>query len=224
MGAKKKPRKRTYLLSAIYRRAGRPLAMTGTSFPRQPGQARLPVSIWPGIASQPCGGPAAGCRAPRPGGCPAAAILAVLTAFSGPGDLVIADPALCGAITSACARRSPPGPAAPQPWAALAVGAAARGAGWYAACRRALRPGGVLAILTRTPEPDRSPGLGGAITRARSAGLLYSQHIILIHAAISGSQLVPFSPPGPAPAAGGPQTCARIHTDLLIFTTPGETR
>lgn len=192
--------------------------MTVTPSPRQPGQARLPVSIWPGIASRPCGGPAAGCRPPRPGGCPAPAILAILTAFAGPGDLVIADPALCGAITSPRARRSPPGPAGPQPGAVLAVGAAARGAGWYAACRRALRPGGVLAILTRTPEPDLSPGLGGAVTRARSAGLLYSQHIILIHAGISGSQLVPFSPPGRARGA------ARIHTDLLIFTNPGGTR
>jgi len=198
--------------------------MTGTSLPRQSGQTRLPVSIWPGIACRPCGGPAAGCRPPRLGGCPAPAISAILTAFSSPGDLVIADRALCGAVTAAGARSSPPGPAAPQPGAVLAVGAAARGAGWYAACRRALRPGGVLAVLTRTPEPDLSPGLGGAVTRARSAGLLYSQHIILIHAGISGSQLVPFSPPGPAPAASGPQTCARIHTDLLIFTNSGGTR
>jgi|SRR5579872_6757724 len=198
--------------------------MTGTPHPRQPRQARLPVTIWPGIASEPCAGPAAGCCPPRPGGCPAPAILAILAAFSSPGDLVIADPALCGALAPAPAGSSPPGPAAPQPGAVLAVGAAARGTGWYAACRRALRPGGVLAVLTRTPEPDFSPGLGGAVTRARSAGLLYSQHIILIHALISGSQLVPFSPPGRLPAAGGPQTCSRIHTDLLIFTNPGGTR
>jgi hypothetical protein len=197
-------------------------AMTGTSLPREPGQDRLPVSIWPGIASHPCAGPAAGCRPPRPGGCPVPAISAILTAFAAPGDLVITDPALCGALTPAPAGSSLPGPDAPQPGAVLAVGAAARGAGWYAACRRALRPGGVLAVLTRTPEPDRSPGLSGAIARARSAGLLYSQHIILIHAAISSSQLVPFTPPGHDPAAAGGAACARIHTDLLIFTVPLE--
>jgi hypothetical protein len=193
--------------------------MTGTPLPNLVGQARLPVSIWPGIRSEPCAGPAAGCCPPRPGGCPAPAILAILAAFSSPGDLVIADPALCGALVPAPARSTPPGPAAPQPQAALAVGAASRGVGWYAACRRALQPGGVLAALTRTPEPDRSPGLAGAVSRARSAGLLYSQHIILIHAAVSGSQLVPFRPPGRVPPGGGQPACTRIHTDLLIFTT-----
>jgi hypothetical protein len=43
--------------------------------------------------------------------------------------------------------------------------------------------------------------LGLAVARARAAGLVYTQHIILIHAAIDGDQLRPF--PAPRPRRAG---------------------
>ena len=98
----------------------------------------------------------------------------------------------------------------------------------YAACERVLRPGGVLAVITAsTPRPA---GLrddpAGVIAAARAAGLIYTQHIVALHAAITGGQLTP-GPPGaarPDEAAGPPAVHARIHSDLLVFTKPGGTR
>ena len=113
--------------------------------------------------------------------------------------------------------------------AALAItGRGGPGAGGvlYAACERVLRPGGVLAVLTAsTPGPG---GLrddpGEVIAAARAAGLIYAQHIVAVHAAITGGQLTP-GPPGaarPDEAAGPPAVHARVHSDLLVFTKPGK--
>ena len=96
----------------------------------------------------------------------------------------------------------------------------------YAACQRVLRPGGVLAVITAsTPCPG---GLrddpGEAITQARAAGLIYAQHIVALHAPITGSQLAPG--PGdttrPDQAPGLAAVHIRIHSDLLVFTKPGK--
>jgi hypothetical protein len=92
----------------------------------------------------------------------------------------------------------------------------------YAACRQALRPGGILAVLAGHPAPGQVPDLSLAVACARAAGLVYAQHIILIHAAIDSARLRPV--PGlrlaaPSPREGPQNT--RIHTDLLIFTRPG---
>ena len=76
-------------------------------------------------------------------------------------------------------------------------------------------PGGLLAVMTCYPAAGGVPDLGLAVARARAAGLVYTQHIILIHAAIDGDQFRP-SPRPARPPAGG-----RIYTDLLIFTKPG---
>jgi hypothetical protein len=112
--------------------------------------------------------------------------------------------------------------------AALAItgrGGPGDGGVLYAACERVLRPGGVLAVLTAsTPRPA---GLrddpGEVIAAARAAGLTYAQHIVALHAAITGGQLTP-GPPGaarPDEAAGPPAVHACVHSDLLVFTKPG---
>ena len=83
------------------------------------------------------------------------------------------------------------------------------------ACARALRPGGLLAVLT---SAARSPGLpGDVVARARAAGLGYTQHIVLVHAAIRGDSLnAPQLPPDPH----YPSVHATAHIDLLLFTSP----
>jgi hypothetical protein len=86
----------------------------------------------------------------------------------------------------------------------------------YAACERLLRPGGILAVITASPAPDGPPaGLAGGtvVAAARAAGLGYAQHIVLVHAAISGDRLDP-GPAALSPAGG------RIHSDLQVFTKP----
>jgi hypothetical protein len=114
--------------------------------------------------------------------------------------------------------------------AALAItGRGGPGAGvLYAACERVLRPGGVLAVITAsTPGPG---GLrddpGEVIAAARAAGLVYAQHIVALHAAITGGQLTPGPPGAPRPdeTAGPPAVHARIHSDLLVFTKIGTAR
>jgi hypothetical protein len=87
----------------------------------------------------------------------------------------------------------------------------------YATCQRVLTPGGVLAVITASQAPDvQLAGLAGhTVAAARAAGLIYAQHIVLVHAAIDGDHLAP-SPATPAGRAGGTQ----IHSDLLVFTKP----
>jgi hypothetical protein len=83
------------------------------------------------------------------------------------------------------------------------------------ACARALRPGGLLAVLT---SAARAPGQAGrVVARARAAGLGYTQHIVLIHAVISGDS---FDGPPLPPDPNGPPAHAAAHTDLLLFTAP----
>ena len=99
-----------------------------------------------------------------------------------------------------------------------ADGAAAYETVLYAACQRALRPGGVLAVIASRPALGQIPDLSHAVACARAAGLVYAQHIVLIHAAVDGGRLRPF--PGQHAAAScsreGPPD-ARIHADLLVL-------
>jgi hypothetical protein len=167
----------------------------------------------------------------------------VIAAFSRPGNLVAVPVAGCAALAAAAARTGrrildiadqggqPGGASCGAGQAALAVtvcsialaaaGPAACQTALYAACQRALRPGGILAIIAGRPAPGQIPDLSHAVASARAAGLVYAQHIILIHAAIDGRQLRPF--PGQdavsCPAGGPPG--ARIHADLLVLTKPG---
>ena len=179
---------------------------------------------------------------------PAAATGALLTAAAAAGRRVLGlfcGPAACHAVSArldqdlgpaarplAQARAGGPEllleagcPEAGQ--AALAVtGRGSPGASvLYAACERVLWPGGVLAVLTAsTHRPaGRRDDPAGVIAAARAAGLIYTQHIVALHAAITDGQLTP-SPPGatrPDETASTPAVCARIHSDLLVFTKPG---
>jgi hypothetical protein len=136
----------------------------------------------------------------RPGG--PAALLA-------PGDPAAGQAALV--ITGCHAPGCPAG--------ASEAGAPAAGL-LYDACQRVLAPGGVLAVIPPSPlSGGRLSDLPGQVTAAaRAAGLIYAQHIVLVHATIHGGQLTPQPAiTGPAPLPGG----HRIHSDLLILTKPG---
>lgn len=89
----------------------------------------------------------------------------------------------------------------------------------YAACQRVLAPGGLLVIITSAARQPAHPG--GLIAHARAAGLVYTQHIIAVHARIHASHLLT-AVPGPVPGPEGDS--ARhlpIHTDLLVFAQEG---
>ncbi|MGO9784301.1 MAG: hypothetical protein ACLPQY_31755 [Streptosporangiaceae bacterium] len=92
----------------------------------------------------------------------------------------------------------------------------------YAACQRVLRPGGVLAVITASgavaPDGQLADLPGQAVASARAAGLVYAQHIVLVHAVIRESQLAP--DPAAGAASGLPGGC-QVHSDLLIFTQFG---
>jgi len=202
------------------------------------GRTGLPLSVWPGV-------PEPGCPAPDPDlpPCPGAGALPVIATFSRPGDLVAVPGAGCAALAAEAARTGrrvlsipaspgdqPGGASCAAGQAGLAVtvffgGQPADGTPGetelYAACQRVLRPGGVLAVIAGRPAPGQIPDLSHAVACARAAGLVYAQHIVLLHAALDGGQLRPF--PG-HPAASCPQQGppgARIHADLLVLTKPG---
>jgi hypothetical protein len=238
----------------------------------------VPLSVWPAIPPPgPC--PASLPPVPCPQRWPAAAAAVVITALTGPGDLVAAlDPAagVFAAAAAGAGRRAlgpaespsdcdlaaapgrparpparglawlrPGGPAAllagscPQAGqAALAVvswcatpgcpppatadpGVTATRAGEvFAACHRVLSPGGLLAVVTNAAC---HPGHAGDVTAsARAAGLVYTQHIIAVHAVISGTRLrlpaaAVIRPPISRPA--GPHR--PVHSDVLLFRRPG---
>ena len=202
------------------------------------GRTGLPLSVWPGV-------PGPGCPAPGPDlpPCPGAGAVPVIAAFSRPGDLVAVPGPGCAALAAAAARTGrrvlgiaaspggqPGGASCTVGQAALAVTVVSGGqpAGGtpgetvlYAACQRALRPGGVLAVIAGLPAPGQIPDLSHAVACARAAGLVYAQHIVLLHAAVDGGQLRPFpgQPAASCPGEGPPG--ARIHADLLVLTKPG---
>ena len=116
-----------------------------------------------------------------------------------------------------------PGCREPGPAAGRSGGGTGPGLPW-AACKRVLRPGGLLAVITTTV---RRPGWAGQlIAHARSAGLVYVQHVVAVHAALGEDRLL--SPPVPHPAAQAVASPADtrhlpVHTDLLLFGQPGDT-
>jgi hypothetical protein len=205
------------------------------------GRTGLPLSIWPGM-------PGPGCPAPNPDRdrppCAGAGAVPVIAAFSRPGDLVAVPSEGCAALAAAAARTGRrvlriPASSGGQPGsassaagqAALAVtvfsgalppdGAAQCETVLYAACQRVLRPGGVLAILAGRPAPGQIPDLSYAVACARAAGLVYIQHIVILHATIDGGQLRPFPGQDTASCPGESPPGTRIHADLLVLTKPG---
>jgi hypothetical protein len=207
----------------------------------------VPLSIWPGLPAHgtrdraPGGGPVTTAAARRvigafsrpgdlvaaAGGCSPAVTEAAAAAGRGVRALV-PGPSLALHRPGDPAALPPPGdPAAGT--AGLAV------AGWgtqeqggepaedpgpvFAACERALRPGGVLAVITGPAAPGGTftGTAGSVVAAARAAGLIYAQHIVLVRAGIDGDHLTPAAPStGPGGPGGSP-----IHDDLLIFTKPG---
>ena len=208
----------------------------------------MPLSVWPATPAPGCGLEAAHAitafsRAGELIVIPAAGTAALLSAAAAAGRRVLGLFPSPAEVCVACSRldwdlgpeRRPLAHARPAAlgccWSPVARRRAGRpghhraqqprraGGVLYAACERVLRPGGVLAVLpaaTRTPAGLRDDP-GEVIAAARAAGLIYTQHIIAVHAAITGGQLTP----GPGEAPGPPAACARIHSDLLVFTKPG---
>jgi hypothetical protein len=123
-------------------------------------------------------------------------------------------------ITTACAIAGCPPPAPDGGAASPAAGAPGTDPGLlYAACQRVLAPGGLLVIITSAARQPGHPG--ELIACARAAGLVYTQHVIAVHAHIRGSHLITALPaPHPGPAAGAARHLP-IHTDLLVFTPGG---
>jgi len=121
-----------------------------------------------------------------------------------PGDPAAGTAALALVVCHGpgCCARPPEGPGGdPDPGPPLA------------ACERALRRGGVLAVAIAGPaaaDGALADTAGSVVAIARAAGLVYAQHIVLLRAAIEGDRLAPAAPGG-----GG------VHDDLLVFTKPG---
>jgi len=224
------------------------LARTSGALPGRPSPAgpgfwpgvsaiAVPVSVWPAIPA-PARCPASPGQLPCPRRYASTAALAVISALSRPGDLVAVpgpeDEVFLAAAAGAGRRaaRSGAGAAALavvtacpvpgcRPPAPAGVGDADPGLPW-AACQRALRPGGLLAVITAAV---RHPGWAGQlIAHARAAGLVYAQHVIALHAPICDDHLLsPQAQPVGAPAGPADTGHLPVHTDLLLFTKPGDT-
>ena len=182
-------------------------------WPGTAGRTGLPLSIWPGVPDPGCPArtrpPAmprrgAPCRSSRRSPAPATWWRSPAQAARRSRRQQPAPAAASWASPIQTASRVVP--AAPPARAALAItvfsggladGAAALETVLYPACQRVLRPGGVLAVIAR-PAPGQIPDLAHAVACARAAGLIYAQHIVLLHAAIDGGSSAP-SPASPLP-------------------------
>jgi hypothetical protein len=94
--------------------------------------------------------------------------------------------------------------------------------------RRRLRPGGALAVIVSATAPGAGPAEVGPLVRAAAAaGLCYLQHIVAVHAATDGEDIVPAPTQAELAAARarvGGAAHLRAHTDVLVFTRPGHAR
>ena len=94
----------------------------------------------------------------------------------------------------------------------------------YVAVHRLLRPGGLLvAVTSSTRRRGRLLDRAGLVVQgAQAAGFGYLQHVIALHAAICGDQLVappPFRPDAHArnTRRRGPAAHLLAHQDVLVF-------
>ena len=95
----------------------------------------------------------------------------------------------------------------------------------YAACLAVLRPGGILAVVTKnTRRKGRTLDLAGlTVALAEAAGFTYLQHVVALHAAIRGDDLV--ARPSfwqrtqtQKAAARGEAAHLVVHEDLCVFS------
>ena len=95
----------------------------------------------------------------------------------------------------------------------------------YAACLAVLRPGGILAVVTKnTRRKGRTLDLAGlTVALAEAAGFTYLQHVVALHAAIRGDDLV--ARPSfwqrtqtHKAAARGEAAHLVVHEDLCVFS------
>ncbi len=165
-----------------------------------------------------CGGPAQAAHLAR-GLAPARQALATLRP-SDPGLLLhAASPHAAKAalaVTTSCAT-----PGCPPPGSDSAGSDPDPGL-LYAACQRVLRPGGLLAAVTNAVREPGQPG--EVIAHARAAGLVYTQHIIAVHAAIHTSRLVPAADATLTLHPGAATAHLPIHSDVLLFAALGGPR
>jgi hypothetical protein len=97
----------------------------------------------------------------------------------------------------------------------------------YAACAAALKPGGFLVVVTKNLRAGGALHdlAGETVELCQQAGLLYWQHVIALHAAIRGSELVPrpsfwqLSTTRRA-LARGERLHLVCHEDVLVFRKP----
>jgi hypothetical protein len=94
--------------------------------------------------------------------------------------------------------------------------------GFFDRARRVLqqRERALLLVACRQQHQDDgelSDPCGQVIACGRSAGFVYRQHILVVHATASGNRLHP-TPDAPAGEPGPWWRHRTIHTDLLVFT------
>jgi hypothetical protein len=92
-------------------------------------------------------------------------------------------------------------------------------ADWIRLRRDALRPRGFLLVAVEAPATrgaftDRATPL---ITAARTAGLIYHQHLVVVHAPLHEPDPKPRQAAPPGRLVGGRH--GRVHSDLYAFTS-----
>ena len=92
--------------------------------------------------------------------------------------------------------------------------------GFFYRAHRLLRHGGLLLVACRQQhrqDGELTDPCGHLVAAARSAGFVYRQHILIVHATARGNHLHP-APCAPEPQPARPRRHRTIHTDLLMFT------
>jgi hypothetical protein len=89
----------------------------------------------------------------------------------------------------------------------------------YGGLRRRLRPGGILAVILATDETNQPADAAGLVDAAAAAGLSYLQHIVAVHAAVTGDQFT--TPEAAAAPTPGGAAHLQVHRDLMIFSRNG---